>query len=197
MKPDNSGAPGPVHIMVDLETMGSKPGSAIASIGAVVFDPVAGTLGDEFYRVVSLASCERAGLSFDAGTIMWWLGQSEAARSALGGGVELRGALAEFFWWIEHAAKGGRLRVWGHGGNFDEPLLSAASRAVSLPTPWRYSEGRCTRTLYELAGVELDRAAPEAGVHHNALDDARLQARAVCRAYANLGLATRPEGDAA
>jgi len=27
------------HVMIDLETMGLLPGSAIVSIGAVVFDP--------------------------------------------------------------------------------------------------------------------------------------------------------------
>jgi len=33
------------HIMLDLETWGRTPGSDIRSIGAVVFDPVAGTVG--------------------------------------------------------------------------------------------------------------------------------------------------------
>src|SRR4051812_37876973 len=75
-------APHP-HIMVDLETMGTAPGSAIVSLGAVAFDPVAGTLGEEFYRVVSLRSCQRAGLSLDPDTIVWWLQQSEAARAQL------------------------------------------------------------------------------------------------------------------
>ncbi len=182
------------HIMVDLETMGSKPGSAIASIGAVAFDPVAGTLGAEFYQVVDLVSCERAGLTLDASTVLWWLKQSDAARAALGGAkLDLRGSLARFAWWIEDQCKSERPRLWGHGGNFDEPMLAAACRAVSMPSPWRYSEGRCTRTIYELAGVELNRAAPEAGTHHNALDDAKLQARAVCWAYEKLGLAVRPQ----
>lgn len=180
------------HIMVDLETMGSKPGSAIASIGAVAFDPVAGTMGAEFYQVVDLVSCERAGLTLDASTVYWWMTQGDAARQALGGAkMGLRDALQRFAWFIDDQAKGERPRLWGHGGNFDEPMLAAACRAVSMPSPWRYSEGRCTRTIFEAAGVELDRAAPEAGTHHNALDDAKLQARAVCWAYERLGLAVR------
>lgn len=33
------------HIMLDLETWGKRPGCDIRSIGAVVFDPIAGTVG--------------------------------------------------------------------------------------------------------------------------------------------------------
>lgn len=177
------------HIMVDLETMGSKPGSAIASIGAVAFDPVVGTMGAEFYQVVDLVSCERAGLTLDASTVYWWMGQSDAARDALRRSrTDIAVALQRFAWWIDDQAKGDRVRLWGHGGNFDEPMLAAAHLATGVGRPWNYSEGRCTRTLYELAGVELDRAAPEAGTHHNALDDAKVQARAVCWAYEKLGL---------
>lgn len=175
--------------MVDLETMGSKPGSAIASIGAVAFDPVVGTLGADFYQVVDLVSCERAGLTLDASTVYWWMDKSDAARKALGGAkLDLCGSLARFAWWIEDQCRGQRPRLWGHGGNFDEPMLAAACRAVSMPSPWRYSEGRCTRTIFEAAGVELDRTAPQAGTRHNALDDAKVQARAVCWAYEKLGL---------
>ena len=41
------------HIMLDLETWGKVPGSDIRSIGACVFDPIAGTVG------VKCQSCEK------------------------------------------------------------------------------------------------------------------------------------------
>ncbi|MCV5360349.1 3'-5' exoribonuclease, partial [Escherichia coli] len=37
------------HLMIDLETMDNKPTSAIASIGAVFFDPETGEMGEQFY----------------------------------------------------------------------------------------------------------------------------------------------------
>lgn len=36
-----------IHIMLDLETWGTEPGCDIRSIGACVFDPVAGTIGGD------------------------------------------------------------------------------------------------------------------------------------------------------
>lgn len=169
--------------MLDLETMGTRPGSVIASIGAVAFDPRTGVLGAEFYRAVSLASCQRLGLRFDADTVAWWLKQGDAARAALAAAeVPLADAIQDFtgFW----RSVGGRF-IWSHGANFDEPLISAAYRAAGHLVPWKYWDSRCTRTIYDLAGLKPDRAA---GVHHNALDDAKSQARAVVAAFAKLGL---------
>lgn len=175
-------APHP-HIMVDLETMGATPGSAIASLGAVAFDPVAGTLGEEFYRVISLASCQRVGLTLDANTVGWWLQQSDAARAELVAfeTEPLPSVLGWFAsWWRRQQGQ----FIWGHGANFDEPLLSAAFRAAHVEVPWRYSDARCTRTIFALTGEKPNR---EQGTHHNALHDARAQAEAVIRAYRKLG----------
>ncbi|MEJ0847907.1 3'-5' exoribonuclease [Klebsiella pneumoniae] len=38
-----------VHVMVDLETMGKKHNAPIVAIGAVVFDPATGSIGESFY----------------------------------------------------------------------------------------------------------------------------------------------------
>lgn len=183
-----SAHPGPAphpHVMVDLETMGTAPGSALVSIGAVAFDPVTGSIGETFYRVISLKSCQRAGLSLDPDTVLWWTRQSEAARAQLShpDAEDLPSVLGWFAsWWKRQGAE----FIWGHGANFDEPLLSAAFRAAHVVIPWRYWSARCTRTLFALTGERPDRTQ---GVHHNALDDARAQADAVIRAYRKLGLA--------
>lgn len=50
------------HVMVDLETMGKKSNAPVVSIGAVIFDPETGFLGETFYKVVSLESAVSWGL---------------------------------------------------------------------------------------------------------------------------------------
>lgn len=58
------------NVMLDLETMGSGSKAAIVSIGAVLFDPMTGETGAEFYQVVSLNSSAHYG-ELDPGTVIW------------------------------------------------------------------------------------------------------------------------------
>ena len=61
--------------------------------------------------------------------------------------------------------------------------MAACYRAVDLPAPWSYRAPRDCRTIYEAAGgVEI----PFEGTQHNALDDAKHQARCVIEAYRKL-----------
>ncbi|MFR4188270.1 MAG: 3'-5' exoribonuclease domain-containing protein, partial [Klebsiella sp.] len=72
-----------VHVMVDLETMGKKHNAPIVAIGAVVFDPATGSIGESFYKVVCLESSVNWGAVIDPSTVIWWLKQSSEARSAI------------------------------------------------------------------------------------------------------------------
>ncbi len=68
--------------------------------------------------------------------------------------------------------------VWSHGANFDEPLWTAAAAAVGQGVPWKFWNVRCTRTAFDLRNFDPKSIARE-GTHHNALDDAKHQARCV------------------
>jgi len=169
-----------VDAMIDIETLGTAPGSAILSIGAVMFGPAG--LAEEFYAPISLASCTAAGLTIDPETVEWWMKQSEAARAAAfrEGAEPLPRVLSRFSTWFDQV---GAERPWSQGANFDPPLLEAAYRACGMTPPWKFRDVRDTRTLYEQADVKVDRAR---GTHHNALDDARAQAEAAVIALQRL-----------
>lgn len=156
-------------VMLDLETMGNGPLAAIVAIGAVEFDAAEGTVGRKFYEVVSLESSVRAGGVMDASTVLWWLQQSESARSAFArDGINLPLALQRFSAWLDPDA-----RVWGNGAAFDNVILASAYRNLSLPVPWKFWNDRCYRTVRMMhPEVEMTRR----GVHHNAVDDAESQA---------------------
>lgn len=68
------------HIVVDLETMSTKPTAAIVSIGAVRLNEDF-TLAENayFYERVSLESSMLQGLDVDAGTIRFWMSQEDEA----------------------------------------------------------------------------------------------------------------------
>ena len=154
--------------MLDLETLGTRPGSAIRAIGAVKFDGE--KITSEFYQRIDLRSCVAHGLVIDASTVLWWLGQSDAARHEFTrSGVALSVGLELFRVWIEDADA----QVWGNGAAFDNALLAEAYARLDQRTPWKFTNDRCYRTLKALYPV-ADFVG--VGTHHHALDDARSQA---------------------
>lgn len=161
------------HVMIDLETLGTVPGCAILSIGAVYFDESG--LGEEFYRVVSRAHCKELGLKEDKGTVGWWAKQSEAARKVIADAEapdapQLHAALGELTAFLKLRTN---VKVWGNGADFDNPILACAYEAAELRQAWIAWNGRCYRTLKNIApGPKLVRQ----GTYHNALDDAKSQA---------------------
>lgn len=172
------------NVMLDLETWGTRPGSALRSIGAVMFDPHGAGTGAEFYANISDASCELSGLVKDAGTVAFWnKPQNKLAQDSLAADQRTLTEVAEAFdaWWRTNRA----VFVWGQGGNFDDPLWSAAMHAIGRKVPWKYADARCTRTAYDMGGFNPF-AVKRAGTYHNALDDAKHQVVCVQRAYAKV-----------
>lgn len=167
-----------LHIMVDLETMGNRPTSAIVAIGAAHFDEEG--VGETFYQTVDLESSMEAGLTVDAGTIMWWMKQSRAARRALAENNEtLHTALIRFSCWLDTLHVGydsgpESVVIWGNGAAFDNVILANAYHAAKLPLPWRFWNDQCYRTLRRQF-PHLHTSAT-GGVAHKAIDDAVHQA---------------------
>lgn len=168
------------HIMMDLESWGTRPGCALRSIGAVVFDPHSDSLGDEFYSNIDDRSCQDIGLTIDPETVQWWAQQSpEAVEHLKRDQRSIKVVVSAFHNWFR---EGGCTHVWCHGANFDEPLWQAVAQRLGLAVPWKFWNVRCTRTIYEAANFD-PRSLPREGAHHNALDDAKHQARCVQAAY--------------
>ncbi len=165
------------HIMLDLETMGTGPNAAIVAIGAVEFEltKAGGQLGDSFYQCISLESAMAEGGQVDAGTVLWWLKQSDAARAMFAQPAFVHGvALVGFSKWMTKRGETKNMRVWGNGASFDNVILASAYRRAGLQLPWNSFNDRCYRTV-----KSMHPAAPaiqRTGTHHNALDDAINQA---------------------
>ncbi|EES4367930.1 3'-5' exoribonuclease [Escherichia coli] len=171
------------HLMIDLETMGTNTNAPIVVIGAVFFDPQTGEIGPVFYIVVSLTDAMNTGAVPDGGIIEWWLKQSSEARAAiLTDQVKLRDALSRFREFINEYSDEKFVQVWGNGATFDNAILRTSYERLDIPCPWRYHNDRDVRTIVEL-GKTIDFDArtviPFEGVRHNALDDARHQAKYV------------------
>ncbi|HBW2746998.1 exodeoxyribonuclease VIII [Klebsiella variicola] len=175
-----------VHVMVDLETMGKKHNAPIVAIGAVVFDPATGSIGESFYKVVCLESSVNWGAVIDPSTVIWWLKQSSEARSAIvnDDAIPLQDALLQFREFVSDNVAGGskKAQVWGNGASFDNSILRSSYDCIAEDYPWEYWNDRDVRTMVEL-GQAISFAPkttiPFKGSRHNALADAIHQARYV------------------
>lgn len=166
------------HFMIDLETLGTVPGSAFTQIGWCVFEAHAEKEADVIVKSgnlrVELQSALDAGLTVDASTIQWWLEQSEGARASM---VNERGAVS-----VETAltqlANGwktvGCEYVWAKPPAFDIAILDVGYRTVlGGNAPWPHWKVRCLRTLLHMC-PNVKQAEPE--LAHDAESDAIAQA---------------------
>ena len=171
--------------MVDIETLGTRPGSVILSVGACAFSSEG--IGATFYRAIDLFdSLVTRGLSIDPQTVAWWRTQPDEARHAaapIEGTTSLHNALHAFATFVTDADAP---YLWAKGPDFDLVLLAEAYHACGLPVPWSFRHTRDVRTIAALVRDRLPVAANTK--KHHALHDAIHQANVVLACYATLGL---------
>ncbi len=194
-------------VMVDLETLGQRPGCVILSIGAVAFDPVAGRFGQQFHTIINRDDCIAHGLVEDLETLAWWKRQSPEARAVLRRALEspvgLIPALEAFAAFVK--AQAGKVCMWGNGADFDNAILAHTYNLVGIKQPWMFWNSRCFRTLKNL---RPEITVPRTGLHHDALADAQHQAEHAVALFAGMRTGAQaangravsdsaPEGEAA
>lgn len=176
------------HVMVDLETLGTKPNSVMLTIGAVRFNPWWDDTDrdldnmDTFYRRVSLEGYEGLDHQIDDATLQWWSQQNDEVREeafAEDDRHDIRNVLSDFHRWC-----GGIDAIWANGTGFDLNILEHFSRELKRGVAWKYWQARDARTLYALVpGLERPK-----GAAHHALWDCWSQIIGVQRAFKTLGI---------
>lgn len=168
--------------MLDLETLGNNNNAAIVSIGAYYFDTNDPNNGEEYYILVKPSSSVATGQVVDVSSVVWWMDQSDDARKEIvraeKEGSTLSAALLDFSrWYKAMQSKSGKtnLPVWGNGATFDNVIIASAFKLTGYEKPWSYRSDHCYRTLANLC-PEVHKNEME-GTIHNALDDAKIQAK--------------------
>lgn len=163
------------NMMLDIETLGTRPNAPVTTIGACFFDPLSGEIGEKFYRKIDMVDAMRFG-SADAETIRWWLTQDKDAQLELVKGKDLLADvlrdLSAFY------NTGSDASVWGNGPTFDCTILEYAyQRCLEQKAPWPFWNVRDVRTVVQLAEglVKKPAAFTKNGTAHNALDDCVFQ----------------------
>lgn len=175
--------PSAQHIVLDLETLSTKPNAAVISIGAVALDSEGNFLG-EFHQALNP---DQPGRDVDLTTIQWWESQSAEAQEAsykAKDTVTATVGMYMFSAWICCVGVPEKVKMWGNGSSFDCTILSSLydqSHELRHPKPWAWWDDRDMRTLLDAFPAAKD-VGEFVGVKHHALHDARHEAKQLAKA---------------
>ena len=180
-----------LNVMLDLETMGTSQDAPIVAIGAVFFDLETGMTGGDFYQVIDLESSGSYS-TIDPATVKWWMKQNHEARKIFNDpdAGDLLDALVFFEEWLTQDGDQDKLQIWGNGAGFDNVILANAYQSLGSKAPWKHWNNRDVRTMVslgrDLLNFDPKKDMPFQGEKHNALDDAKHQAKYVSAIYQRL-----------
>jgi hypothetical protein len=182
------------RLMLDFETLSLKENAVLLSLGACVFDPTTGEIGQTFYCAIDPRT--QPGRDISASTVLWWLGQEQAARDKILSATTAADAIADgaegdelyeaaalpinhvamaFNGWIE--SLGDDVECWSNGA-VDHTWLNSMFEYSGFKNPIQFWKQRDYRTL---KAMYPDTKANDYGTAHNALDDAIKQAKHMCK----------------
>ena len=160
------------EMMIDIETLGLKPGCIVVEIAFVMFDLKTGLCAFPNTYLLSIREQRVMGLTSDDETWDWWQKRGGLPTGALASPIDVLGILGQFY--EEHQPQ----RIWARGADFDFPILRALFEAYLLECPWPYYQQCDQRTLTQLA----QSTSPS----HRALADCHRQIRHLSCALADL-----------
>lgn len=181
-----------MHLMIDVETLGTRSGSVVTQIGVCAFDINKEGVYDKGLGInLDPQDCLDYGMKVDWSTIRWWMEQTPEAQATLpraGTGLSIHVAMRVIQDYINDL---GRLEgVWANGQDFDLPLMANLFELAGCKVPWRYNLGRDIRTLRAVSDAvndgfpEVER--PQPAIPHNALSDCYAQVLWVQRMWGSL-----------
>lgn len=182
-----------MHVMLDLETLGKKPGCVTLAVGARPFDPLGnGPLSNPyFYHSADIFSQLMAGLDIDPDTLDYWRKQPEQAQREFNRAEPALAIANEFVNWfnrLELPPTIGEIHVWAKSPNFDCEILQRFLETFGQSIPWNFRRVMDVRTVIAVSGID-EKAVPKpvGNIAHHALFDCEWQIAQVQAAYKALG----------
>ncbi|NRA87423.1 MAG: 3'-5' exoribonuclease [Rhizobiales bacterium] len=176
-------------LMLDIETLDTRPTAEIIQIGAVLFN-AAEKPNSKVITFIANTECNNPAYTTSQATMDWWAKQSDAANESLNNPAPepIVFALTELEELIKTHAKNGDLKVWAKGADFDFPIIKHAFEVEfgkDIKLPWQYHHQNCCRTLFKMF-KDVEQIKPDTA--HNAKYDALAQAQTVQKIYAHLAV---------
>jgi len=176
----------PIDLMIDAETLGTRPHSVILNFAVVQVDFAAGKLG-QFIRVspIDINSCQRVGMKIDGNTVDWWLNRPKATQFLLDRSkdgivnprqIPIKEAARVTGDWITSNFPPRGVRLWGNSARFDLGLMANMFLSCGFSLPWHFRDEMCYRTISSTF-PQTPAVWDPALVGHDCYNDAVHQAR--------------------
>lgn len=182
-----------IDVMIDTETLDTRPSAVIIAIGATFFEPLTGKLGKTWYREIDLKDAMAKNRTVCADTITWWMKQSNIARNIFTGDIKkesLKDTLLSFTKFVQQDNNPRNIKLWANDPAFDTIKLQENYIATGISWPFEFWNNRCCRTIKCLYPNKLFKQwldnNPRVGAH-NALDDAIYQVQYISHIFKELG----------
>ena len=168
------------HVMIDIETLDTKPTAVVLSIGAVPFDPRKGEVYvDKGFEIFpSIQDQLDIGRTVSEGTLRFWIANKNIGLKSWYSQVpsDLKGAQDNFRQWCQDVPGPGALCPWGNGSYFDITIVENWLNYTDIP--WKHWDVLDCRTMQWMHHT------PKVGAtDHTALADAIAQAKRVCASW--------------
>lgn len=171
--------------MLDLETLDTRANSVILTVGGVKFDPfdMDKTPYNELYFRLEIENQSNRGRTTSESTMAWWSRQPDSIIEEAFGDVDrvsVERALQDLKKWFV-----GCDRVWSQGVCFDITMLENICDQYGYPVPWAFYQVQDCRTI--LDRMPRDPRKDMDFDAHNALEDCKVQAIALQKAFNHFG----------
>lgn len=191
------------EMMIDLETLDTKPSAIVLSIGAVIWEtiqfedePLAWRPVERFLRVLNIQEQADNRRTVSQDTFLWWQRQDTTAREEAFNPVrqschqtycDLRDFVAKY---TDHPSPDQRVNAfWASPATFDFPIWEDLAMDFGNLVPWRYNQKYDVRTVVREAGISAREHSDVAldGVPHTPVYDCEWQISILTAARRKIG----------
>jgi len=164
-----------LHLMLDIEALGLKPGAALTELAAQYFNPYTGTVGPAIQLLIKVQSP----FLIDPEAAAWHEDKGTYPRTEEDEALAIPPATAAFAFDQFLKAHGKPDIFWAWGSTYDFPLLESLYQATLQPSPWNYWQAQCARTAFKTL-LPLTEPTPKP---HNAASDVAIQIKDLTTAF--------------
>jgi hypothetical protein len=167
-------------IVLDIETLSTRPDAVVLTIGAIKFSPFADDIDatNGFYTRIDVDEQIGMGRHISEDTIQWW-GKLPAEVREDAMGEHNRDSVEKALAGLNKFLVGSE-NIWVQGPVFDIATLENLYRQMLMPPPWHFWNIRDSRTLFGVHGDPRQKNHQHA---HNAMIDCVIQGKAIQQVY--------------